>query len=203
MCEGSGLWFSLCLTMRMCVEGCSLACVCVHACFPSDQQLISLLQWRFSLQITRKVKICLSQQQQLRVERSTVTLGCEGCIFDLIGPLIYFLVMTYFSLFSCWRSYMPAQWGTCVQKTYNAKKSLLSQTPHPSLRVWFDLYPFLKFLATALLAACRLFSHGFVPNYTEQHLPWMSNTECVLPHISFCSVNTLVCCLPARFLQKC
>lgn len=76
--------FSVCLTMHARKGMLTGLCVCV--CSPVSLAIssLSLLQWRFSLQITRKVEMGLSQQPQLRVENSsqliTVTRSSQGCI---------------------------------------------------------------------------------------------------------------------------
>lgn len=60
----------------ICVFLCVFDRVCV--CFPADQHFISLLQWRFSLQITRKVEIAAPTA-------SGALIATYNCHFELRG----------------------------------------------------------------------------------------------------------------------
>lgn len=155
------VFFPVCLTM----------CVCVCMCFSGDQQFISLHQWLFSLQITRKVEMGLSQQPQLRLEHSSqlinVTLSCKGCIFGLVCLLIYFLVMTYFSLFSCWSSDATARWRMCNAKNpkmlKKGNKPLKCHVPPSGSDLIYILF---QAFSNCFACCLSIVFTWFVPNYT-------------------------------------
>lgn len=145
MCEGSNLCFLSLFDHARDADW--LVCVCSPVSLAISS--LSLLQWRFSLQITRKVEMGLSQQPQLRVENSsqliTVTRSSQGCIFKKKKS------HCSLSLFIFWwpilaRLTVEAQMQYCDKEpvsknTWNEKKKKKSHHIL-SLRGWFDLYPF-------------------------------------------------------------
>lgn len=152
--EVSDVCFSLCLTM-LCVEWCLLACacvlVCVYACFPGDQQFISLLQWHFSLQITRKVEMGLFSGATTPSGALSTT---NNCHFELQGLHFLFVSLDSWLIFLWWpiSAYSDLKlWCNSLmkyvhlKKTQNVKKKQATETPQLPLRVWFDLYPFPSF----------------------------------------------------------
>lgn len=141
----------LCLTMRVFRGMFAGLCVCVCACFPGDQQFISLLQWRFSLQITRKVEMGLFQQPQLPSGALSTT---NNCHFEL-QSLHFFILLDWF-IFWCWpiSAYLNLKlWCNSSMKNVHLKNpkrkktSLLNTTALPQGLIWS--ISFSKLLATA------------------------------------------------------
>lgn len=100
---------------------------------------------------------------------SRALIATNSCHFELRG-LHFFVSLASWFIFWWWPTSaclaVEAQMQQLDEgrvfkkKNWNAKKKKkASEALHPSHWVWFDLF-FSRLLATALLSACRLFSHS-------------------------------------------